>query len=110
MAIKINPNNAVYFKGLGISYRESKRYNDAIEQFNKGIKINDKFIDLYILKAEILKNENNHTVAKQVFEAALDKDQKNLTILEKLGFLYFRLESYEEAIKISEKGLSIFSS
>lgn len=84
-------------------------YNDAIEQFNKGIKIDPEFIDLYILKAEILQSQNNHTDAKQVFEAGLKIDQENLAILETLGFLYFRLEYYVEAIKISEKGLDIFT-
>jgi Tfp pilus assembly protein PilF len=45
-AIKANPKNPYFYKGLGVTYLRFKRYDDAISSFRKALDLNPYYVDV----------------------------------------------------------------
>ena len=45
-AIKVDPKNAFFYKGLGTAYPAKQKWNDAIDAYRKALELNPYFVDV----------------------------------------------------------------
>ena len=75
----IDHTNWYYRAALGAIYQKQKLYDQAIEEFNIALSLNENEISALTNRGECFLSMENYAQALQDFEAvlALDKDQKN---------------------------------
>ncbi len=92
---------------LCLVYFYNHNFSDALKAIDYAIAINDKNIDFYIQKVEILISNNQFQDAIQILFEALQLDDENENVLFYLGICYQNLENYDEARKYFKKCIDI---
>jgi tetratricopeptide (TPR) repeat protein len=97
----------LYYK-VGIYYLTLKKYEFAIENFEKAIRINpyQKFVYFHIGVIYIkLRNWEN---AIECFKKSIERNEEKPEAYYNLGWIYDEMENYKEAIMYYEKSLETF--
>jgi superkiller protein 3 len=120
-----NANNIIDNETLRIEYIEKgtsfssiKQYNNAIEYFDKAIKLNSQKSTPYFRKACALFHLKRYEEAINEFDKAFDinknskdlkekREKQNIFILVNKSTALLNLKRYEEAIECCDKGLSL---
>jgi tetratricopeptide (TPR) repeat protein len=90
----------------GVEFGKKRQYNKAIGEFDKAISIyNRNSARLYHNKAWAYHLNGNITKAIKNYEEALKRNPKQTISGEKLGFIYYKTEDYENAVRIGEQVL-----
>ncbi len=88
---------AMYKRGL--QYVKGNKFDKALKDFNKALKLQPTFIDAMIQKAAIFYMRENYAVAEQGFEKILDLDKNyNSKVYYTLAISERRQKKYDEAI------------
>lgn len=108
-AISGYPNNAPYFNYLGLTYFLQKRYEEALTEFDNGMKITSEYGDLYNNKGLTLLAMNRTDEALNEFKKALNTPAYSNpeTAYFNIGRIYFLKEQWVEAGFHFEKAIDI---
>jgi len=106
-AIKIFPQSTVVLNQWGWLCYDQKRYEEAIEIFDKSLNIGPYNEYAFIGKIASLRLSRQFDEAERVVFDALDKYPQNVEVLNQLGRSYFDQKKYEKAIEIFNQMLEI---
>ncbi len=92
--------------------QELKNYDDAILDYTKALQINDKMVDAYYNRAQIIltrKDIINADITKAIadLEKAIELDSKFIDALFALAAAYKKLANYHKALEYLEQLLQI---
>jgi len=99
-AIKLDPKNAFFYKGLGTAYAAKQKWNDAIEAYRKALDLNPYFSDVRNDLGTSLVLSGKREEGKKEF-ITLYSDPTNPTpemTARNLGWCYFEEKNYTEAL------------
>lgn len=82
---------------------ERGQYNEALQEINTAINMNDKISKFFVLKAEILENSGRKLDALAVYKQVLNIQIYNPVVHEKMGQLLADLGQYHSAIQSVKK-------
>ncbi|MBQ7126488.1 tetratricopeptide repeat protein [bacterium] len=103
LATDLNPENPYYNNSLAYSYVKAELYDDAIEFYQKAIKLNPDeewtSIVCHALGAIYAEIKENYEAAEAAFNAGIVLDPKNIDIQLSLGDLYMASNDIDKAIK-----------
>ena len=99
-SIQLNNNWEISYFYRAVAYQASEKFDDAILDYTKCIKINPKMIDAYYNRAKILienkdnNNEELNKIAKDL-EIALSLDENFIDALYAMACVQKKLSKYE---------------
>jgi tetratricopeptide (TPR) repeat protein len=106
-AIKIKPNQAVYYGELGnILYRQ-KKFNDAESAYRQAIVLSPTWEDFYQALGDVLVKQNNFSEAISVYQQAIALNPLNATLYRSLGDAWMKQGQLESAEVAYQKALNI---
>ena len=111
LAEELNPENPYYNNSLAFAYVKAELYDDAIEYYQKAIKLNPDSewtsIVCHALGAIYAEIKENYQAAEATFNAGMVLDPKNIDIQLSLGDLFMAQNDLDKAIKIYCDAISI---
>lgn len=90
----------MYYKLLLQLHDYKKEYDTALEIVNKGLEIDEKYADLGLLKAKILKHQNKLDEAAEVMEFFRQTDLADRFLNNKATKYYLRCNKIEKATEL----------
>ena len=103
LAEEMNPENPYYNNSLAFAYVKAELYDDAIEYYQKAIKLNPDAewtsIVCHALGAIYAEIKENFEAAEATFNAGMVLDPNNVDIQHSLGDLYMAVNDLDKAIK-----------
>ena len=103
LAQELNPENPYYNNSLAYAYIKAELYDDAIEYYQRAIKLNPDAewtsIVCHALGAIYAEVKNNYDAAEATFNAGMVLDPNNVDIQLSLGDLYMTQGDLDKAIK-----------
>ena len=103
LAEELNPENPYYNNSLAFAYVKAELYDDAIEYYQKAIKLNPDAewtsIVCHALGAIYAEVKENFDAAEATFNAGMVLDPNNIDIQLSLGDLYMAENDLDKAIK-----------
>lgn len=103
LAEELNPENPYYNNSLAFAYVKAELYDDAIEYYQKAIKLNPDAewtsIVCHALGAIYAEVKENFDAAEATFNAGMVLDPNNVDIQLSLGDLYMAENDLDKAIK-----------
>ena len=103
LATDINPENPYYNNSLAYAYVKAELYEDAVEYYQRAIKLNPDTewtaIVCHALGAIYAEILNNYEAAETTFNAGIVLDPNNVEIQLSLGDLYMTQNDLDKAIK-----------
>jgi len=90
---------------LGCVFQEMGRWEEALEQYDCALKLNEKEAKFYANKARVLESKSNISGALECLEKAIKTTKEPLVAQLQLGTLFFRIQSFEEALRLFEQVL-----
>lgn len=104
LAVDLNPENPYYNNSLAYAYVKAELYDDAIEYYQKAIKLNPDSewtsIVCHALGAIYAEIKENFEAAEATFNAGMVLDPNNIDIQLSLGDLFMAKNDLDKAIKI----------
>lgn len=111
LAVDLNPENPYYNNSLAYAYVKAELYDDAIEYYQKAIKLNPDAewtsIVCHALGAIYAEIKENHAAAEAAFNAGIVLDPNNVDIQLSLGDLYMGQNDLDKAIKTYCDAISV---
>lgn len=101
-----NPNDTLKIREYADFLTAAHRQMDAIEYYEKILKVNPKRTDIYFSLSFIYFNNQNFTKAEELTNRILSFDKKNVQAVYNLGAISASLGNKEKAKKIWENLLS----
>ena len=105
--ISSNPSTDIFYNILGIINLKLKIYPDAIENFKKAIKNNDKFISAIINLGIAYQEVNKIPQAIEVYKKAIHINPSMYEVHNDIGLMYRKENNSELAITYFKKSLEI---
>jgi tetratricopeptide (TPR) repeat protein len=103
LAEELNPENPYYCNSLAYAYVKAELYDDAIEYYQRAIKLNPDSewtsIVCHALGAIYAEIKDNYEAAEATFNAGMVLDPNNVDIQLSLGDLYMAENDIDKAIK-----------
>ena len=103
LAQELNPENPYYNNSLAYAYIKAELYDDAIEYYQRAIKLNPDAewtsIVCHALGAIYAEIKNNFDAAEATFNAGIVLDPNNIDIQLSLGDLYMNQGDLDKSIK-----------
>ena len=103
LAEELNPENPYYNNSLAYAYVKAELYDDAIEYYQKAIKLNPDSewtsIVCHALGAIYAEIKENYQAAEATFNAGMVLDPNNVDIQLSLGDLFMAQNDLDKAIK-----------
>ena len=111
LAVDLNPENPYYNNSLAYAYVKAELYDDAIEYYQKAIKLNPDAewtsIVCHALGAIYAEIKENPEAAEAAFNAGMILDPNNVDIQLSLGDLYMEQNDLDKAIKTYCDAISV---
>lgn len=111
LAEELNPENPYYNNSLAYAYVKAELYDDAIEYYQKAIKLNPDSewtsIVCHALGAIYAEIKENYQAAEATFNAGMVLDPNNIDIQLSLGDLFMTQGDLDKAIKTYCDAISI---
>ena len=111
LAEEINPGNPYYNNSLAYAYVKAELYDDAIEYYQRAIKINPDAewtsIVCHALGAIYAEIKENYEAAEATFNAGMVLDPNNVDIQLSLGDLFMAQNDLDKAIKTYCDAISV---
>ncbi len=102
------PKNGDVWIALGNAYMDSKRYNEAVDAYQKALVIYPKNVDVRVDRGTCLKNSGRPALALQEYKQAIKINPSHLYAHRNMGIvLAFDLKDTKGAIKEFEKYLEL---
>ncbi|MEM7063863.1 MAG: tetratricopeptide repeat protein, partial [Cyanobacteria bacterium P01_B01_bin.77] len=93
----------------GITYRVMKRYEDALNDFNQAIELDDRYDWIVILRGITYRVMERYEDALSDFNQAIQLDSESSFIVAERGFTYLFFDHYEDAVRDFEKAIQLDS-
>lgn len=101
-------NNGEYYRSRGLSYYKAKNYEKAIEDFTKGISINDRHVSSnYFDRGKAYSKLEKFDLAEQDFQKVLETEKTNCSNLNR--DIYWRLAWVAGARGENSKELELYN-
>ena len=111
LAEELNPENPYYNNSLAFAYVKAELYDDAIEYYQRAIKLNPDSewtsIVCHALGAIYAEIKENHQAAEATFNAGMVLDPNNVDIQLSLGDLFMAQGDLDKAIKTYCDAISV---
>ncbi len=111
LAEELNPENPYYNNSLAYAYVKAELYDDAIEYYQKAIKLNPDSewtsIVCHALGAIYAEIKENYQAAEATFNAGMVLDPNNVDIQLSLGDLFMSQNDLDKAIKTYCDAISV---
>ena len=91
----------------GIVNIQEKEYDKALENFNRAIELDPKYIEAYDKRAMVYAITEHYNKAIQDYTEVIKLDSKNISAYRERGKCYDALSQYEAALKDCEKVLQL---
>jgi tetratricopeptide (TPR) repeat protein len=101
-----NPQSS-YYNNFGQELSNQGKYAEAIQTFDKALKIDPNNTVILLNKAIALDAQGNHDAAIQTFDKALKIDPNNPDLLAEKGFTLRNMGNYSGALTYFDKALEI---
>ena len=101
------PMSFVLWNLLGVSFYETKKFNDAIKSYQKAVSINPKFVHAYNNLGITLGVQGKLNKAIDTCKKAVLIEPNNALSYNNLGYLYTKLNKFDDAIAAYKKALLI---
>jgi len=101
--------NYFYFYLLGLSYQGINQFNEAIKNFEKSIKLNNKFIESYFNLGIIFFKLKNFISAERNLNLALNLNPNDYLVLFNLGVINFERRKFLVSLDFFKKSFKIKS-
>ena len=106
-AVELEPREPGYRFNLGMLRLKNKMYLKAVESFDAALELKGPAARILEQRAEAKFQLGDHVGAKQDIESALEKDPKNPSIYDTLGFIRLRSRAYEQAVRDLSQALHL---
>ena len=107
--IKKNPEFIGLYNIIGISFHRQKRYEEAINIFHKGLKVDPISLDLTLNLANTYKTLNNFKLAEEYYKKNLDLNPNHFLSLLNYANLKNDLNMVEESISLYDQAIKVDS-
>ncbi|MBE7703355.1 MAG: tetratricopeptide repeat protein [Cyanobacteria bacterium SIG28] len=111
LAEELNPENPYYNNSLAYAYVKAELYDDAIEYYQRAIKLNPDSewtsIVCHALGAIYAEIKENYEAAEATFNAGMVLDPNNIDIQLSLGDLFMAQNDLDKAIKVYCDAISV---
>lgn len=97
-SLVVNPNYSKAFYALALLNYEKHKYDKALIEVGKCLKLNDNDLDAHVLAAKILVHQRLFPEAEQHLLAALKLNRTNVLVIQYLGEVLYIQKKYEQAI------------
>lgn len=98
LALSIDSNNPDAYASLAAIYRDTGRYEQAVEYLQKGLTIDKNSLHLMIILARVYDLNNQKSIANNIFSELMNKYPKNWRIYNSYGSYLTTNGRYDEAI------------
>jgi tetratricopeptide (TPR) repeat protein len=98
-AIKLNPNNAVFYFNRGIAYYRKNDYDNAIENFTNAIQLNSDDANFYYNRGRAYYEKKDYDNAITDYTNAIRLNPDYTNAYNSRGLTYNKKEDYDSAIK-----------
>ena len=106
-AVELDPREPSYRFNLGMLRLKNKTYQKAVESFDAALDLKGPAARILEQRAEAKFQLGDHVGAKLDIESALEKDPKNPSIYDTLGFMRLRTRAYEQAVRDLSQALRL---
>lgn len=107
MCLNLKPDYVDAYINLSICYSGINEVENALQNINKAINLDEKNYLSYHVKAVVLGKFNRYAESKVIFEEALKLKSNDAELLTDYGIILTNSDLYNEAITVLEKSLSI---
>ena len=97
--------NAIEWNNKAVTLYEQGRYEEAIEYYDKALKLSPEDIDIWSNKGNTLYEQGRYEEAIKCYDKALKFSPENVDIWNDKGNTLYEQGRYEEAIKCYDKAL-----
>lgn len=104
--IRYNPNIALLYNLLGLILTSLQKLDEAINTFDKGLKINPEYAEIYNNLGNIYKAKENFIYAEDYYKKSIKLKKNTHEPLNNLASLYLQKNQYDKAIKYFKKSLN----
>jgi len=95
----LNPYLGLPYNNRGVYYRTKGRTKDALNDFNKSIKVNPKYSKAYLGRGTVYFNSGEDEKALRDYNKALELDPENKLIYSSRGSVYAKTGQYDRALR-----------
>ncbi|MFQ6083180.1 MAG: CHAT domain-containing protein [Candidatus Aminicenantia bacterium] len=103
------PDNPYFYYAIGLCFKEQKKYNKAVENFEKSIKLKAEFADTYTKFIDISKELNKLSEAKAYIENIIKTNSNTPLAYYGLGYIYQIQGKWNKGLKNLDKALKLKS-
>ena len=105
--ISENPNVTFLYNLMGVILVEQNKPDEAIEYYEKGIKIDPNFSSIYSNLGLLYANKSEHIKAENFYKKSISLNYKNPEAHNNLGSLYKSLDKFKDAINCYKEAVKI---
>ena len=105
--IQAYPNVVFLYNILGLIFTDYNKIDDAVDIFEKGIKIKSNYAEIYNNLATAYKLNKKYILAEKNYKKSINLNNKLVEAQNNLGTLYIELNKYKEAINCFKKAINI---
>jgi tetratricopeptide (TPR) repeat protein len=98
-AIRLNPNDADFFRNRGSVYADKKQYDRAIEDFSQAIRLNPNDIAAFVNRGGTYVNKGRFDLAIRDYDQGIRLDQMHTSAFYGRGVAYLMNKEYGHAIE-----------
>ena len=105
--IRADPKNFINYFYLGDIYRKIKKYDSALNNYQKSIQLNNKFPEGFNNLANIYREIKDTKNSILFFKKAIELNPNYINAIYNLGVVYFEVEKYDESSNCFKRVLEI---
>ena len=105
--ISENPNVTFLYNLMGVILAEQNKPDEAVEYYEKGIKIDPNFSMIYNNLGLLYANKDETTKAENFYKKSISLNNENPEAYNNLGSLYKSLDKFNDAISCYKKAVKI---
>lgn len=92
----------------GVEYGNQKEFDKALNEFDKALEVyNKNSAKVYHNKAWVFEQDNKYEEAIKNYEEATRRNPLQIVSFERLGYLYYRVGKYDNAVEVGEYVLKL---
>jgi predicted O-linked N-acetylglucosamine transferase (SPINDLY family) len=107
-ALKLNPNHAISWHSLALTYYKLEQYSEAEEAIQRAIKYDNLSAQNHHVLGLILEKTEKSTSAIEAYLEVIKQDPNFIDAYNRLGDIYLEQKKADEAVNIYQSALKIF--